>query len=111
MTSPDTIDYEHDSRMDLSRFQKDSSLFFILVSLPENAQETALYYLHSHLKTTVKLHITVFSEVTEYKTLNRVCMFHIFTAFDLCNSNLLKALCKRKKYTLIYNKHTIYIYI
>ncbi len=38
----------------------------ILVTLPENAQ----YYLHSHLKTTVKLDITVFSEVSEYKTLN-----------------------------------------
>jgi len=42
----------------------------------------------------VKLHITVFSEVTEHKTLN---MFHIFTANPLCNSNLFTALYKRKK--------------
>jgi len=48
----------------------------ILVTLHENAQDSTKY-LHSHLKTTVKLLITVFSEVTEYKTLN---MFHIFTA-------------------------------
>ncbi len=42
----------------------------ILVTLPENAQDSTIYYLHSHLKTTVKLDITVFSEVSEYKTLN-----------------------------------------
>ena len=42
----------------------------ILVTLPENAQDSTIYYLHSHLKNTVKLHITVFSEVNEYKTLN-----------------------------------------
>ena len=55
-----------------------------------------IYYLHSHLKNTVKLHITVFSEVTEYKTLTLICMFHIFTEYALCNSNLFTALCKRK---------------
>ncbi len=42
----------------------------ILVTLPENAQDSTIYYLHSHLKTTVKLDITVFSEVSEYKTQN-----------------------------------------
>lgn len=63
--------------------------------------------LHSYLKNTVKLHLTVFSEVTEYKTLNTGCMFHIFTAYALCNSNLFTVLCKIKKYTLLYNKHKL----
>lgn len=60
--------------MVLSCFHYDSLLctFFtmqkslILVTLPENA----IYYLNSHLKTTVKLDITVCSEVSEYNTLN-----------------------------------------
>jgi len=62
------------------------------VTLPQNAQESTIYYLHSHYRsqTTVKLHITVFNEVTEYKTLN----IQIFTAYALCNSNLFTALKK-----------------
>lgn len=115
MKSPDTIVYEQDSQMALSCFHYDSLLCQcfpmqksqILVTLPENAQDSTIYYLHSHLKNRVKLHITVFSEVTEYKTLTLICMFHIFTEYALCNSNLFTALCKRKKYTLIYNKHKL----
>jgi len=56
-------------------------------TIPENAQDNTIYYLHCHLKTTVKLHITVFSEVTEYKT--------VIVLDALCNSNLFRALCKR----------------
>lgn len=77
MKSPDTIVYEQDSQMALSCFHYEFTLdiFFnaksqILVTLPENAQDSTIYYLHSHLKTTVKLDITAFSEVSEYKTLN-----------------------------------------
>jgi len=40
----------------------------LATTLPENAQDSLIYYFHSHLKTTVKFHITVFCEVTEYKT-------------------------------------------
>jgi len=63
----------------------------ILVTLPENNQDSPINYLHSHLKTTVNFHITVFSEVqdTEY-----VCF--TFLLHSLCNSNLFKTLCKRK---------------
>jgi len=32
-------------------------------TIPENAQDSPINVLHSHLKTTVKFHITVFSEV------------------------------------------------
>ncbi len=78
MKSPDTTVYEQDSQMALSCFHYDSLLCKcfpmqksqILVTLLENAQDSTIYYLHSHLKTTVKLDITVFSEVSEYKTLN-----------------------------------------
>ncbi len=79
MKSPDTTVYEQDSQMALSCFHYDSLLCKcfpmqksqILVTLPENAQDSTIYYLHSHLKTSKKkLDITVFSEVSEYKTLN-----------------------------------------
>jgi len=32
----------------------------MLVTLPENAQDSPINYLHSHLKTIVKFHITVY---------------------------------------------------
>jgi len=85
MTSPDTSVYEQDSQMALSCFHYDSLLgkcfpmqkkSQILVTLPENAQDSTIYYLHRHFRTTVKLHITVFSEVTKYKTLN----MYVFTS-------------------------------
>lgn len=43
----------------------------ILVTLPENAQGSTRHYLHSHLKTRVKLQITVFSEVTRHTFLQQ----------------------------------------
>lgn len=107
MKSPDTIVYEQDSQMALSCFHYDSLLWKcfqmqksqILVTRPENAPDSTIHYLHSHLKTTVKLHMTVFSEVTEYKTLNTYVSH--FTAYALCNSNLFTALCKRKIHTYL----------
>lgn len=74
MKSPDAIVYEQENQMALSCFHYDSLLCKcfpmqksqIFVTLPENTQDSTIHYLHSHLKTTVKLHITVFSEVTEY---------------------------------------------
>jgi len=30
-------------------------------TIPENAQDNTIYYLRSHLKTTVKFHFTVFT--------------------------------------------------
>ena len=77
MKSPDIV-FEQDSQTALSCFHYDSLLCKcfplqksqILVTLPENAQDSTIYYLHSHLKNIAKLHITVFREVNEYKTLN-----------------------------------------
>ena len=40
------------------------------VTRPENAQDSTIHYLYSHLKTTVKLHIAEVRGVGEYKTLN-----------------------------------------
>jgi len=88
MKSPDTVVYEQDSQMALSCFHYDSLLCKcfpmqksqILVTLPENAQD--ILYLLSHLKNTVKLHITVFSEVTEYKTLN-MYVSHFYCIWSL----------------------------
>jgi len=88
MKSPDTIVYEQDSQMALSCFHYDS-VSFPMQKKKSGLGETTwkcsrqLYYLHSHLKTTVKLHLTVFSEVTEQDT---EYVFHIFTAYALCNA-------------------------
>ena len=63
--------------------------------------KTALYvnYLYSHVKTAVKLHITVFSGDTEY-----VCftfLLHMLFAILICSQH-----CAKEKYTtVIYNKH------
>lgn len=67
MKSPDTIVYEQDSQMALSCFHYDSSLCKcfpmqksqILVTLPENAQDSTIHYLHSHLKSTVTVSYTL----------------------------------------------------
>jgi len=75
----------------------------ILVTLPENALKKALYNIctmHSHLKTTVKLHIPGFSVVTEYKTLNMyVSHFYCICFFSILIYSEYSA---KKKYTLIY---------
>jgi len=72
MKSPNTSVCEQDSQMALSCFHYDSLLCKclpmqkksqIVVPLLGNAQDSPITYLHSHLKTTVKFHITVFSEV------------------------------------------------
>jgi len=68
MKSPNTSVYEQDGFV---MFRYDSLLCKclpikksqILVTLPENAQDSHINYLHSYLKTTVKFHINVFSEV------------------------------------------------
>jgi len=50
--------------------------------------KTALLFLHSHLKTTVKLHITVFSEVSEYKTLNMYfTLLHMLFTILICSQH------------------------
>jgi len=71
----------------------------ILVALPENTQYNTLYYFHSHLKTTVKLHITVFSEVTDTEYVCFTFLLHMLFAILICSQH-----CAKEKN--IYNKHT-----
>jgi len=72
MKNPNASVYEQDRQMALSCFHYDSLLYNCLPmqkksdlgdTIPENAQDSPVNYLHSHLKTTVKFHITVFNEV------------------------------------------------
>jgi len=72
----------------------------ILVTLPENAQYNTLYYFHSHLKTTVKLHITVFSEVTDTEYVCFTFLLHMLFAILICSQH-----CAKEKN--IYNKHKL----
>jgi len=63
--------------------------------------KTALLFLHSHLKTTVKLHITVFSEVSEYKTLNMYfTLLHMLFTILICSQH-----CAKEKNTPLFTKH------
>jgi len=59
----------------------------LATTLPENAQDSL-----SHLKTTVKFHITVFCEVTEYKTLNMYVshFYYMLFAFLICSQHCAK---------------------
>lgn len=82
MESPDTTVYELESQITLSCFRHGSSLCKcfqrqkkksrISVTLPENAQESAIHYSDTiqKLQKLRRLHITVFGEITEYKTMN-----------------------------------------
>ena len=106
MKSPDTIVYEQVSQMALSCFHYDSLLCKCFPMQKKSdlgdttwkcsRQHYIADYLHSHLKTKVKLHITVFSEVTEYRTLNMyVSHFYCICSLQFY-CNLSTALCKRK---------------
>ena len=103
MRSLDTIVYEQDSQMALSCFHYDSlfSQCFPMqkkgqnsVTLPENAQDSTIHYLYSHLKTTVKLHIAVVRGVSEYKTLNT------YVSHFYC-------ICSLQFYSIVQKKNTL----
>ena len=72
------------------------------VTLPENAQDSIIHSLYSHLKTTVKLHIAVVRGVSDYKSLN----MHVSHFYCICSLQFYSIVQKNKYTTVTFLEQT-----